>query len=100
MCVVSKLLLMGRCALCALRSEVVVVFACLATILCRGECVCVCGLWVVLYVVDLCCFLMIPDRFMQGELGGCRILEVNGKCSKAYGIIWIVFCRFMVAKKG
>ena len=97
MCVVSKLLLIGGCALCALCSGGVVVPVCLA-ISCMGECVCGCGLWVVPYVVGLGCVLMVPDRFAKEEIGGCIVSEVNGKCSKACGIIWIVFCRFMVAK--
>ena len=76
----------GSAAFSALCSYVVVVLVCLY-MLWSGECVCACGLWIVLYVVSLGCGMMGPDRFVLGELEGCRILGNDGKYSEACGLI-------------
>ena len=51
-----------------------------------------------MFVVGLGSALVMPDRFVQGELGGCSNVEVGGECSEACGILWVGFCGYMVAK--
>ena len=96
-CIVSKWLLMKMCTLCVMCSRMVALFVCLA-MLCGGECVCGCGMWVVQYVMGSGRVLIFPARFVRGELGEFSILGDDGKWSEACGIIWVIFCRFVVAK--
>jgi hypothetical protein len=60
--------------------------------------VCVCGLWVVQYVMGSGRALIFPDRFVRGEFGEFSILGVGGRWPEACGIPWTAFCMFVVAK--
>ncbi len=97
MYVVYKLLPTGGWALCVVCSYVGTVYVCMAMPR-SGECVRGYGLRIVLFVVGLGCVLVIPDRFVQVELGEYNNVEVGGECSEACGILWVFFCRSMVAK--